>query len=170
MNKPHAQRPTSDKNKNKNKITQIALNRKASHEYFLEEKLEAGVVLQGWEVKSLRAGKANISDAYVILREGEAWLFGSNITPLNAASSHVYTAPMRDRKLLLKSRELSKMIGNIQKKGYTCVPLSLYWKGSLVKCQIALAKGKQLHDKRQTEKEKDWQRDQRRIMKENLNN
>ncbi len=162
MNKPNIKKPAE---KNKVKTIQIAANRKASHEYFLEEKFEAGLALLGWEVKSMRAGKANISDAYVLLRNGEAWLFGSNITPLNTASTHVYTAPLRDRKLLLKKREIEKLIGSIQKKGYTCVPVSLYWKGNLVKCQIALAKGKQLHDKRESEKDRDWQREKQRVMK-----
>jgi SsrA-binding protein len=122
-------------------------------------------MLQGWEVKSLRAGKGQITDSYVLLKNGEAWLIGAQIVPLQTVSTHYVTDPTRTRKLLLKQRELDKLIGATQQKGYTCVALSLYWKGHLVKAEIALAKGKQLHDKRQTEKERDWNREKQRVVR-----
>jgi SsrA-binding protein len=143
----------------------IAQNKKARFDFELEEKFEAGVMLQGWEVKSLRAGKAQITDSYVLLKNGEAWLIGAQITPLQTVSTHYVTDPTRTRKLLLKQRELEKLIGATQQKGYTCIALALYWKGHLVKAEIALARGKQLHDKRQTEKERDWNREKQRIVR-----
>ncbi len=143
----------------------IAQNKKARFDFELEEKFEAGLMLQGWEVKSLRAGKAQITDCYVLLKNGEAWLIGAQIMPLQTVSTHYVTDPTRTRKLLLKQRELNKLIDATQQKGYTCIALSLYWKGHLVKAQIALAKGKQLHDKRQTEKERDWGREKQRIVR-----
>jgi SsrA-binding protein len=143
----------------------IAQNKKARFDFELEEKFEAGVMLQGWEVKSLRAGKAQITDCYVLLKNGEAWLIGAQITPLQTVSTHYVTDPTRTRKLLLKQRELEKLIGATQQKGYTCVALGMYWKGHLVKVEIALAKGKQLHDKRQTEKERDWNREKQRVVR-----
>jgi SsrA-binding protein len=143
----------------------IAVNRKAHYEYSFEERLEAGLVLQGWEVKSLRAGKIQLDQAYVLLKNGEAWLFGSSITPLSTASTHIETDPQRTRKLLLKYREIAKLIGSVDRKGYTVVPLKLYWKDNRVKLEIALAKGKKQHDKRATEKDRDWQRQKQRIMK-----
>lgn len=143
----------------------IAVNRKARHEYFIEETFEAGLVLTGWEVKSLRAGKCQIADTYILLKDGEAWLLGSSIQPLNTASTHVIADPTRTRKLLMHRREIDKIIGQTQQKGYTCVPLRMYWKHNRVKCEIALVKGKQLHDKRATEKNRDWQRDKARIMR-----
>lgn len=146
----------------------IAQNKKARFDFELEEKFEAGVMLQGWEVKSLRAGKGQITDSYVLLKNGEAWLIGAQIMPLQTVSTHYVTDPTRTRKLLLKQRELDKLIGATQQKGYTCVALSLYWKGHLVKAEIALAKGKQLHDKRQTEKERDWNREKQRVVRENV--
>lgn len=146
----------------------IALNRKASHEYFIEERYEAGLALQGWEVKSLRAGKVQLDQAYVFLKNGEAFLFGSNITALQTASTHIDPDPQRTRKLLLHQRELSKLIGNVERKGYTLVPLELYWKNNRVKLAVGLAKGKKLHDKRATEKERDWQRDKQRLTKRKL--
>ena len=145
--------------------TNITQNRKATHEYFIEDRFEAGLVLEGWEVKSLRAGKVQLDQSYVIVKGGEAWLFGSLITPLQTASTHINPDPTRTRKLLLKHRELSKLIGSVERKGYTLVPLSLYWKNNLVKIEIGLAKGKKLHDKRATEKERDWEREKRRIFK-----
>jgi SsrA-binding protein len=143
----------------------IAQNRRARHEYFIEDKFEAGLALLGWEVKSLRAGKANLSDAYVLLKGNEAWLLGAHFTPLLQASTHVIADPARTRKLLLKRREIDRITGEVQQKGHTCVPLSLYWSHGRVKCEIAVVKGKQLHDKRETEKERDWQREKARLMR-----
>lgn len=115
----------------------IAQNKKALHDYFVEQRFEAGLALAGWEVKSLRAGKAQLVDSYVLLKDGEAWLLGSHITPLKTASTHVIADPVRTRKLLLHKRELGKLFGAVQQKGYTCVALSLYWKAHLIKCEIA---------------------------------
>lgn len=143
----------------------IAQNRRARHEYFIEDKFEAGLVLMGWEVKSLRAGKGNLTDAYVLLKNNEAWLLGAHIMPLLQASTHVIADPMRTRKLLLNRREIDRITGGVQQKGHTCVPLSLYWSHGRVKCEIALVKGKQLHDKRETEKERDWQREKARVLR-----
>ncbi|MBI6529786.1 SsrA-binding protein SmpB [Proteus vulgaris] len=143
----------------------IALNKRARHEYFIEDEIEAGLSLQGWEVKSLRAGKANISDSYVIMRDGEAYLFGATITPLNVASSHVVCDPTRTRKLLLKQRELDSLYGQINRDGYTVVALSLYWKNAWCKIKIGVAKGKKDHDKRDTIKDREWKLDKARIMK-----
>lgn len=143
----------------------IALNKRARHEYFIEEEIEAGLSLQGWEVKSLRAGKANISDSYVLLKDGEAWLFGATITPLNVASTHVICEPMRNRKLLLNERELNSLFGQINRQGYTVVALSLYWKNAWAKVKIGIAKGKKEYDKRTDIKERQWQVDKARIMK-----
>src|SRR5690606_10059539 len=143
----------------------IAENRKARHEYHLEERFEAGLVLEGWEVKSLRAGKVNLSEAYVLLSHGEAWLFGARIEPLKTASTHIQPDPVRSRKLLLHQRELAKLFSAVQKQGYTCVPLALYWSHSKVKCEIALAKGKQNFDKRASEKARDWARQKQRVMR-----
>lgn len=143
----------------------IALNKRAHHEYFIEDEIEAGLALQGWEVKSLRAGKANISDSYVIMRDGEAYLFGATITPLNVASSHVVCDPTRTRKLLLKQRELDNLYGQINRDGYTVVALSLYWKNAWCKIKIGVAKGKKDHDKRETIKDREWKLDKARIMK-----
>ncbi|AUU38470.1 TPA: SsrA-binding protein SmpB [Proteus mirabilis] len=143
----------------------IALNKRARHEYFIEYEIEAGLSLQGWEVKSLRAGKANISDSYVIMRDGEAYLFGATITPLNVASTHVVCDPTRTRKLLLKQRELANLYGQINRDGYTVVALSLYWKNAWCKIKIGVAKGKKDHDKRDTIKDREWKLDKARIMK-----
>ena len=148
----------------KGRSNSIALNKRARFDYFIEETIEAGLALEGWEVKSLRAGKAQLSDSYVVLKNGEAWLVGTHISPLQTASTHVVADPDRSRKLLLKKRELAKLFAQVDQKGYTCVALALYWKGTKVKCEIALAKGKQSHDKRATEKERDWNRQKRRIM------
>src|SRR5579862_9702368 len=134
----------------------IAVNRKAQHEYFIEDRFEAGLVLHGWEVKSLRAGRVQLDQAYVLLKNGAAWLFGALITPLQTVSTHITPDPQRSRKLLLHHREIDKLIGNIERRGYTVVPLSLYWKNNRVKIEIGLAKGKKLHDKRETEKKRDW--------------
>jgi SsrA-binding protein len=143
----------------------IAENRRARFEYFIEERFEAGLVLQGWEVKSLRAGKAQITEAYVFLRDGEAFLFGAHITPLTTSSTHVIADPTRTRKLLLNQREIAHLIGAVERKGYTLVPLELYWVRGRAKLEIGLAKGKKQHDKRATEKDRDWQRDKARLLR-----
>ena len=143
----------------------IIANKKARFEYHLHEQFEAGLALKGWEVKSLRAGRVQLADSYVQVDKGEAFLHGCNITPLSSASSHTDTNPTRNRKLLLHKREISRLIGATQQKGQTCVALSLHWKGPHVKCNIALATGKQSHDKRASIKDRDWQRDKQRFMK-----
>jgi SsrA-binding protein len=143
----------------------IALNRQARHDFFIEERLEAGLVLEGWEVKSLRAGRVQLKESYVLLRDGEAYLFGAHISPLASASTHVHPDPTRTRKLLLHARELSGLIGAVERKGYTLVPLALYWKRGRAKLEIGLAKGKKQHDKRATERERDWAREKQRLLK-----
>ncbi|WP_145144350.1 SsrA-binding protein SmpB [Pseudomonas duriflava] len=143
----------------------IVQNKKALHDYFIETRFEAGLALAGWEVKSLRAGKAQLTDSYVLLKDGEAWLLGSHITPLQTASTHVIADPQRTRKLLLHKRELGKLFGAVQQKGFACVALSIYWKKHLIKCEIALAKGKKEFDKRATEKERDSNREIQRAMR-----
>lgn len=143
----------------------IVVNKKARFDYQVEAEYEAGLVLQGWEVKSLRAGRVNISDAHVILKHGEAWLLGAQIQPLSTASTHVVPDPIRTRKLLLKQRELSTWVGSVEREGYTLIPLRLYWKHNLIKMKVALAKGKKSHDKRATIKDREWQRDRARLMK-----
>lgn len=143
----------------------IAVNRKAHYEYSIEERFEAGIALEGWEVKSVRAGRIQLDQSYVIVRNSEVWLLGAQITPLLAASTHINPDPTRTRKLLLHEREISKLIGNVERKGYTLIPLKLYWKNNRVKLEIGLAKGKKLYDKRVTEKERDWQRDKQRSLK-----
>lgn len=144
----------------------IAVNRRARHEYFIEDKFEAGLVLLGWEVKSLRAGKCNLTDAYILLKNNEAWVIGMQITPLLAACTHVVADPTRTRKLLLNYKEIRELIGAVQQKGHTCVPLSMYWLNGRAKLEIALVKGKQLHDKRDSEKDRDWARQKSRIMRD----
>ncbi|RZU46772.1 SsrA-binding protein [Fluviicoccus keumensis] len=144
----------------------IAQNRKARHEFFIEDTFEAGLVLQGWEVKALRAGRLSLIDAYVLLKDGEAFLLGTNITPLLSTSTHYVPEATRTRKMLLNKRELDRLIGAVQQKGYTCIPLSFYWHNGKVKCEIALAKGKQLHDKRDADKDRDWQREKGRLMRD----
>ena len=153
------------KSKDKPGSSTIALNRLATHDYFIEERYEAGLVLQGWEVKSLRAGRAQLKESYVVLKGGEAWLLGAHFSPLSSASSHIVADPVRTRKLLLHANELSKLIGHVERKGYTLVPLALYWKKGRVKLEIGLARGKKLHDKRATEKDRDWQREKERVMR-----
>ena len=143
----------------------IALNKRARHDYFIEERLEAGLALEGWEVKSLRAGKAQITEGYVVIKNNEAWLLGSHVTPLNTASTHVHPDPTRTRKLLLNRAELDRLIGAVERKGYTLAPLALYWKKGRAKLEIGLAKGKQLHDKRAAEKDRDWQRQKDRMLR-----
>lgn len=151
--------------KKPNSGSTIALNKKAKHEYFLEEKFEAGLSLQGWEVKSLREKKVSFADSYVLMKNGEAFLFGCHITPLNTVSTHFVPDPTRTRKLLLHRNELGRIFGAIAKKQLTCVPTALYWKNGVVKCEIALAKGKKLHDKRASDKDRDWNREKQRVMK-----
>jgi len=143
----------------------IALNRKAKHEYFIEDRFEAGIALEGWEVKSLRAGHMAINESYVNISKNEAFLQGCTITPLPTASTHITPDPTRHRKLLMHRQELDKLIGQVERKGYTLVPTAVYWKHGRVKVEIGLAKGKQLHDKRATDKNRDWDRDKARIMK-----
>jgi len=143
----------------------IALNKKARFNYFIEERFEAGLALEGWEVKSMRAGKAQLSESYVTVRGSEAWLLGSHIAPMTSASSHVKADPTRTRKLLMHRRELDRLTGLVERRGYTLVPLELYWSKGKAKLAVGLAKGKQRHDKRATEKDRDWQRDKARILK-----
>ncbi|CAK0752178.1 SsrA-binding protein [Gammaproteobacteria bacterium] len=141
----------------------IALNKQARYEYLIEDRFEAGLVLEGWEVKGLRAGRIQLKESYVIMKNGEAWLLGSHISALSSASTHVNPDPTRTRKLLLRHEELRKLIGAVERKGYTLVPLAMYWKNGRAKIEIALAKGKQTHDKRATERERDWQREKQRL-------
>ena len=149
------------KQKENNTIVQ---NRRALHDYFIEERIEAGIALEGWEVKSLRMGKVQLDQSYVILKNGEAWLLGAQITPLATTSTHKVADPQRTRRLLLHKLELGRLAGNVERKGYTLVALALYWKKKHIKVQIALAKGKKAHDKRATEKERDWVREKHRLM------
>jgi SsrA-binding protein len=143
----------------------IASNRKARHDYFLQDRFEGGMALQGWEIKSIRVGKVNISDSYVVIKNGEAFLFGAIITPLNSASSHVVCDPERSRKLLLNKRELNKLIGGTERDGFTLIATSMYWKGPWVKLEFYLAKGKREFDKRDDVKDRDWSREKERMMK-----
>lgn len=158
MNKPKSK-------SNKQDDSRIAENRKARFEYSIEETYEAGLVLEGWEVKSLRAGKGGIAESYVIIKHGEAWLLGSQITPLLSASTHIHPDTNRTRKLLLNQKELNKLMGAVERKGYTIVPLKLYWKNNRIKLSIAIAQGKKLVDKRQTVKERDMKRQMQRVKK-----
>lgn len=145
--------------------TTIVRNKKALHDYFVEDSFEAGLVLEGWEVKSLREKKVQLVDSYVVLKDGEAWLIGCRITPMNSASTHVIAEPDRTRKLLLKRRELARLFADVQQKGHTCIATQLYWKGHIIKCKIALAKGKKDHDKRDTEKDREWKIEKARIVR-----
>ena len=151
--------------KNKRQDNTIALNRQASHEFFIEDTFEAGLVLEGWEVKSLREGHIQLKESHIVIHKGEAWLLGAHISPLLSASTHVVPDRVRRKKLLLHRSELDKLIGSVERKGYTIVPLSMYWITGRAKLKIGLAKGKKLHDKRAVAKDKDWQRDKARIMK-----
>lgn len=146
----------------------IAQNKRASYDYQLLDTYEAGVVLSGWEVKALRMGKVQLTDSYVLMKDGEAWLLGSQITPLDTASTHFVTDPIRTRKLLLNKKELARILVATAAKGQTCVCTQLYWKGHLVKARLALAVGKQSHDKRDTEKDRDWNRQKQRIVRDNV--
>ncbi len=160
-------RAMAKKQKKKTLDNTIAQNKKARFDYSFEEKFEAGLSLQGWEVKSLREGKVQIVDTYVHFKNGEAWLLNAQIQPLTSASTHFVTEPNRPRKLLLNRKEIAKLQQAVEQKGYTVVATALYWKNHLVKCAIALAKGKQTHDKREAEKERDWNRQKQRILQDN---
>jgi SsrA-binding protein len=143
----------------------IAENRKARHEYFIEDRYEAGLMLAGWEVKSLRAGRAQLAEAYVFIKNGEVFLTGAHMSPLNSASTHVTADPTRTRKLLLNRSEIDRLVGAVERAGYTLVPLELFWKNGRAKLRIGLAKGKKQHDKRATEKDRDWERDKARVLR-----
>ena len=143
----------------------IVANKKAFHDYFIEEKIEAGLVLEGWEVKAIRGGRASVKEAYVVLRDGEVFLFGMHVTPLLAASSHVRPEPLRTRKLLLHQRQINRLIGQVERARYTLVPLNLHFQRGRVKLEIGLAKGKKQYDKRESEKERDWQREKARLLR-----
>jgi len=146
----------------------IAENKKAFHDYFVEERYEAGIVLEGWEVKSIRAGRVQIKEAYVIVKDGEVWLLGCHISPLTTASTHVKPDPVRTRKLLLHEREIAKLIGKVERAGYALVPLNLHFTKGRVKLEIGLAKGKKQFDKRESEKQKDWVREKARVMRDKV--
>jgi len=143
----------------------IVQNRKASHDYFIERRIEAGIALEGWEVKAIRAGRAQLKEAYVIVGNGELFLIGSHISPLPAASTHLNPDPVRTRKLLLHAGEISQLIGSVERAGYTLVPLDLHFKKGLIKLEIGLAKGKKQHDKREAQKDREWRREQQRLLK-----
>jgi SsrA-binding protein len=153
------------KDKDKKAGGTIALNKRARHEYHIDQRFEAGLELQGWEVKSLRAGRINFGDSYAIVLKGEIFLVGTSIPPLISASTHVVANDRRTRKLLLHREEIDTLVGAVERKGYTLIPMALYWKGNKVKVEIGLAKGKQAHDKRDAEKERDWQREKQRTMR-----
>ncbi|MCW4455394.1 SsrA-binding protein SmpB [Flavobacterium sp. MXW15] len=160
-----SKKPGKDKAKSATATKTIALNKRARHEYHLEERYEAGLVLQGWEVKAIRAGRGNMTDAYAYVRDGEIYLIGAQITPLIQASTHVVAEDRRQRKLLLHRNEIDKLIGRVERDGYTLVPTAMYWSKNKIKLEIALAKGKQSHDKREAAKDRDWARDKQRLMR-----
>jgi SsrA-binding protein len=143
----------------------IALNRRARHDFFIDERYEAGLALLGWEVKALRAGRLQLAEGYVMMKGDEAWLFGAHITPLNSASTHVVADPTRTRKLLMKRREIDHLVGAVERKGFTLVPLAMYWKNGRAKLEIGLARGKKEHDKRASEKDRDWQREKAQTLR-----
>jgi len=151
--------------KEKSKSSTIALNKKAKHDYFIEDRYEAGLSLEGWEVKSIRAGRVQINESYILLQSGEAFLFGANISALPTASTHIKPDPTRNRKCLLHRTELNRLIGAVERKGYTLIPTALYWKHGLVKLEIGVAQGKKAYDKRAAEKERDWKREKQRLLK-----
>ena len=153
------------KDKDKKTGGTIALNKRARHEYHIDQRFEAGLELQGWEVKSLRAGRINFGDSYAVVLRSEIFLVGCSIPPLISASTHVVANDRRTRKLLLHREEIDTLVGAVERKGYTLIPMALYWKGNKVKVEIGLAKGKQAHDKRDAEKERDWQREKQRTMR-----
>jgi SsrA-binding protein len=144
----------------------IVDNKKAFHDYFIEERFEAGMVLEGWEVKAIRANRAQLKEAYVIIKSGEVFLFGAHISALATASTHITPDPVRTRKLLLKGDEIKRLIGKVERAGYTMVPINMHFKGGRIKCEIGLAKGKKQHDKRDAERDRDWTREQQKIMKQ----
>lgn len=148
----------------------IVDNRKATHDYFIEDRYEAGLVLEGWEVKAIRAGHVQIRESYVIVRDGEIWIVGMHISPLATVSTHIHPNATRTRKLLLKASEISKLIGQVEQRGYTMVPLNLHYKGGRIKLEFGIGKGKKLHDKRDTARDKDWQREKERVMKHDTRN
>lgn len=160
-----SKKPGKDKANGATANKTIALNKRARHEYHLEDRFEVGLALQGWEVKSIRAGRANIGDAYAFVRGGELFLYGAQFTPLIQASTHVVAEERRDRKMLLHRHEIDKLIGRVERDGYTLIPTAMYWSKNKVKLEIALAKGKQAHDKRDAAKDRDWQRDKQRAMR-----
>lgn len=154
-----------DKKDHKDGGGTIALNKRARYDYHIDDRYEAGLALQGWEVKSIRAGRINFGDAYALIKNGELYLFGAQITPLIQASTHVVADDRRTRKLLLHREEIDKLIGAVERKGYTLIPTALYWKNNRVKVEIGLARGKQEHDKRETEKDRDWNREKQRTLR-----
>jgi SsrA-binding protein len=154
------------KNKTKHTASTIALNKKAAHDYHIEQRYEAGLALDGWEVKSLRAGRVQLKESYVKILRGEAFLLGAHVSPLPTVSTHVHPDPVRNRKLLLQRNEINRLIGLTERAGYTLVPTALYWKRGRAKLEIGLAKGKKLHDKRATEKDRDWQREKERLFRQ----
>ncbi len=160
-----SKKPGKDKAKSATANKTIALNKRARHEYHLEQRFEAGLVLQGWEVKAIRAGRGNMTDAYAYVKDGEIYLIGAQITPLIQASTHVIPEDRRQRKLLLHRSEIDKLIGAVERDGYTIVPTAMYWSKNKIKIEIALAKGKQTHDKRDAAKDRDWARDKQRLMR-----
>lgn len=155
----------SSKKTKKTSENVIAVNRRARHDYFIEDRFEAGLVLEGWEVKSMREGRAQLTEAYVNLRKGEAWLVGAHFSPLNTVSTHITADPTRSRKLLLNRNELDRLTGAVERKGFTLVPLNLHWHKGRAKLDVGLAKGKKQHDKRADQKDRDWQRQKERILK-----
>ncbi|WP_427851878.1 SsrA-binding protein SmpB [Stenotrophomonas acidaminiphila] len=160
-----SKKPCKDKAKNAQADKTIALNKRARHEYHLEERFEAGLVLQGWEIKAIRAGRGNMTDAYAYVKDGEIFLIGAQITPLIQASTHTVPEDRRQRKLLLHRREIDKLIGRVERDGYTLVPTAMYWSKNRIKLEIALAKGKQAHDKRDAAKDRDWAREKQRALR-----
>ena len=160
-----SKKPGKDKAKNAQADKTIALNKRARHEYHLEERFEAGLVLQGWEVKAIRAGRGNMTDAYAYVNDGEIYLIGAQITPLIQASTHTVPEDRRQRKLLLHRNEIDKLIGRVERDGYTLVPTAMYWSKNKIKLEIALAKGKQTHDKRDAAKDRDWAREKQRALR-----
>ncbi len=162
---PKGSKTQKSPNKSEHMPSNISKNRKATHDYSIEAKYEAGIVLEGWEVKSIRAARVQLRDSHIIVKKGEVFMIGCLITPLQTVSTHYIPDPNRTRKLLLSRREINKLMGRVQQEGYTIVPLNLYWKNNKVKVEIALAKGKKMYDKRAAEKEKEWGRDHQRAMK-----
>lgn len=160
-----SKKPGKDKAKNAQADKTIALNKRARHECHLEERFEAGLVLQGWEIKAIRAGRGNMTDAYAYVKDGEIFLIGAQITPLIQASTHTIPEDRRQRKLLLHRREIDKLIGRVERDGYTLVPTAMYWSKNRIKLEIALAKGKQAHDKRDAAKDRDWAREKQRALR-----